>query len=70
MKSLLIETVSNGWIVRPFTPSTEWACADAPVISVFNSMEALIFNLPKLLSLPPDQLPKSDFDALRKSLEQ
>ena len=41
MKSVLIERVSNGWIVRPFTSCSDWARADAPVIAVYTRIEDL-----------------------------
>ena len=50
MKTLLIETVSNGWIVRPFQPSTDWVCLDRPAIAVYTNLTALQDDLPKLLA--------------------
>lgn len=42
MKSLLIERVQNGWIVRPFTPGRcDWAQGDQQEMWVFPSVELL-----------------------------
>lgn len=42
MKSLLIEHVQNGWIVRPFTPNRcDWARGDEDQIFVFATVEGL-----------------------------
>lgn len=50
MKTLLIETVTNGWIVRPFSPCRDWVVADRPEIAVFNRMIDLQTALPDLLA--------------------
>lgn len=49
MKTLLIETVSNGWLVRPFQPSPDWVCTERPAIAVYTRLEDLQADLPKLL---------------------
>lgn len=49
MKTLLIETVSNGWLVRPFQPSADWVCTERPAIAVYTRLEDLQADLPKLL---------------------
>lgn len=50
MKTLMIEAVSNGWLVRPFQPVADWHCAtDRPAIAVYNRLEDLQADLPKLL---------------------
>lgn len=51
MKTILIEQVSNGWIVRPFQPCEGWATAERGVISVFTTIESLQAALPELLAL-------------------
>lgn len=52
MKTILIETVSNGWIVRPFQPGPTWSTSDTPHIAVFNTIQELCAALPKLLTYP------------------
>lgn len=49
MKTILIERVSNGFIVRPFTPSSEWMGTDREHIAVYKTAEELATDLPKLL---------------------
>lgn len=49
MKTILIETVSNGWIVRPFEPSKNWVCSSAEAIAVFTDMATMQSHLPLLL---------------------
>lgn len=53
MKTITIERVSNGWIVRPFTPGATWACSDAPEIAVYTEIADLQQDLPKLMDVPP-----------------
>lgn len=50
MKSLLIETVSNGWIVRPFQPCDNWVSTERPEIAVFTKIEDLQAAIPELLT--------------------
>jgi len=51
MKTLLIERVQNGWIVRPFTPGLcGWATTDYPQIFVFKTVEEMCEALPGLLA--------------------
>lgn len=48
--TVTIEKVSNGWIVRPFTPGKcDWAEQDIPDVWVFKTVEELCSELPKLL---------------------
>jgi hypothetical protein len=54
MKTILIETVSNGWIVRPFEPCDAWATQSRPNIAVYNSMDELQADIPKLLEFLPE----------------
>lgn len=73
MKSLLIERVQNGWIVRPFTPGQcDWARGDETQMFVFNDMAKLIEALPQLMTpavnptypphtFPPSKLPDLPF---------
>lgn len=50
MKTILIEGVSNGWIVRPFSPCESWMKSDCPEIAVFTTIESLAEALPRLLT--------------------
>ena len=50
MKTILIETVTNGFLVRPFTPCPEWTRGDCGNIFVFTTVEALAAELPKMLA--------------------
>lgn len=59
MNVLIIETVSNGWIVRPFDSgdlSYRIACKTGGV-HVYSTVEALQKDLPRLLA--SDQNPKT-----------
>lgn len=50
MKSLLIEAVSNGWLVRPFAPCEHWASGNgSPNVFVYTTVAALQSALPELL---------------------
>ena len=49
MKTILIEVVSNGWIVRPFQACEDWAITDKAAIAVFRSMSELQAALPNLI---------------------
>jgi len=49
MKSLLIERVVNGWLVRPFQPCQEWARGEQTEIYVYRTQEELQAALPELL---------------------
>jgi hypothetical protein len=50
MKSILIEAVANGWLVRPFSPCREWAYGpETPNIFVFTTIDDLCQQLPALL---------------------
>jgi len=55
MKTILIERVSNGWIVRPFQPSAEWCCSERPAIAVYTDLALLQAELPKLLDFTPPE---------------
>lgn len=61
MKTLMIETVSNGWIVRPFSSRLDWGNIDQGIIAVYNNIHDLQGDLPKLLGaefpLPPPSAP-------------
>jgi len=50
MKSIVIETVSNGWIVRPFSGSPIWGQCDVQVIAVFTKMEDMVAQIPDILN--------------------
>jgi hypothetical protein len=66
MKTIIIETVSNGWIVRPFQPIGNWAKGDLPTIAVYISVEKLQEDIPRLLEWSLDfPLPVSEVEALR-----
>lgn len=54
MKTLMIERVSNGWIVRPFTARNDWACGSAveSPIAVYTRMEDLQADIPRLMEYP------------------
>lgn len=55
MKTITIEQVSNGWIVRPFNPSCpDWA-SERPAMAVFNTIDALLQAMPALLDAPDSQ---------------
>lgn len=53
-KTITIETVSNGWIVRPFPDYNQHCCTTTPAeeISCYTSVEALQQALPSLLREP------------------
>lgn len=51
--SIIIETVANGWIVRPFD---RHSCGEAYPIHVFTAMHDLQIALAELLSRPEDRL--------------
>jgi len=55
MKTILIETVTNGWIVRPFQPCDSWASGDREEISVFTDLVKLKEALPSLLQFQPSE---------------
>jgi len=50
MKTILIETVSNGWIVRPFCDGPTWPSCDHPGMAVFTNIEELQKAIPALLT--------------------
>lgn len=50
MKTILIETVTNGWIVRPFSPGCDWAQGEKSSIAVFTKIEDLQSAIPILLA--------------------
>lgn len=49
MKTLMIERVENGWIVRNFTPNENWACAEVRPIYVYRTIPEICDALPSLL---------------------
>lgn len=51
MKTILIETVKNGWLVRPFTPCEHWAHAEASETYVFRDIHDLQEQLPEMLEV-------------------
>jgi hypothetical protein len=52
-KTVLIERVENGWIVRPFSPCDySNGCAASGRVWVFNSMVALVSALPDIVQGP------------------
>ncbi len=57
MKTISIEQVTNGWIVRPFIPGCGWAGAESPAISVFNKMEDMQAELPKFFEMSDPFVP-------------
>lgn len=50
MKTLLIEQVTNGFIVRPFSACEGWARGECVDISVYKTVEELAADLPRLLT--------------------
>jgi len=52
MKSLLIETVTNGWIVKAYDPRDIWSGVSTDTVAVFNKVEDLQAALPALLIDP------------------
>ncbi len=50
MKTILIERVANGWIVRPFLPSEGWVSQDRQEMYVYLKVEDLQRDLPKLIA--------------------
>jgi len=50
MKSLVIETVSNGWIVRPYANGPGWPSCDPPFMAVFTTIEELQKAIPTMLT--------------------
>lgn len=65
MKSLLIERVQNGWIVRPYT--INWEGSDQNQKFVFTSIPDLLTGLCPLLSDQAPVLPDFD-DIINKPL--
>lgn len=59
MKTLLIETVTNGWIVRPFSFSEHWSTAATSTIAVYNNISELQKDLPKLLEYVSERSPQT-----------
>ena len=53
MNAILIETIANGWIVRPFkmVPGG-WTSEATSFITAFNTVEALQAAIPVLLTSP------------------
>jgi hypothetical protein len=49
MKTLMIETVTGGWIVRPFQPCADWASSNLSEVEVFTEISNLQQALPRLL---------------------
>jgi hypothetical protein len=49
MKTILIETVRNGWLIRPFSPCERWVLGEGLEMAVYNRLEELQADLPKLL---------------------
>jgi hypothetical protein len=50
MKSILIEAVANGWLVRPFSPCRDWAYGpEAENLFVFTTLAELQAQLPELM---------------------
>lgn len=58
MKTIIIEAVSNGWIVRPFEPCENWISISRPNIAVFTKIEDLAAALPELLCDLCNPMPK------------
>lgn len=63
MKTIIIEAVRNGWIVRPFQPSSDWACTDRPAMAVYNFMGDLQADLPALLGAAQALAPTPKLDS-------
>jgi len=55
MRTIVIERVSNGWIVRPFSFNPTWGPCDQPSLAVYVTIEELQRDLPKLIDVPNDQ---------------
>ena len=53
MKTVLIETVENGFIVRPFNPGPNWYGVDHATVWVYSTPEELQAALPGLLTYEP-----------------
>jgi hypothetical protein len=49
-KTILIERVSNGWIVRPFQPIQHWESESVGAVAGYPDMEKLQADLPKLIA--------------------
>jgi hypothetical protein len=50
MKTILIERVQNGFLVRPFTPCPDWACgAGGNHTFVYSTIEDVAKDLPRLM---------------------
>jgi hypothetical protein len=58
MKSILIERVTNGWIVRPFQPCEGWATGDMKNIWIYTTIEDLQKDLAILLSHQEQGFPR------------
>ncbi len=52
MKTISIERVSNGWIVRPFSACEGWARGESVAIAVFTDMAAMQTALPGFFEAP------------------
>lgn len=55
MKTILIERVSNGWIVRPFEPSGGWSTCNNPMLAVYTKIEDLQQDIPRLCGPETDE---------------
>lgn len=49
MKTCMIERVANGWLVRPFQACQEWASCDNPKVWVYQTIEEVQKDLPRLV---------------------
>jgi hypothetical protein len=56
MKSILIEKVSNGYIVRPYSSCQTYSTIDQPIISVYKTVEDIQKDLPGLLQFEFGQI--------------
>ncbi len=58
MKTISIEQVSNGWIVRPFSACSDWPVGhDDQSISVFTDIAAMQAALPAFFTTPDPLVP-------------
>ena len=53
MKTILIEKVTNGFLVRPFNPVPAWACSPVAEVPgnlfVYKTIEEVAADLPRLI---------------------
>jgi hypothetical protein len=60
MKTILIERVANGWLVRPFSSCENWAYGGRSEMYIYKTMEELQAGLPELVKIASNPVPPAD----------